>query len=40
MNHEDLGALISGLKAFIKASNYVSTVEPDLAVVAMPGTNP
>lgn len=39
MNHEDLEALIRGLKAFIKASNYVSTVEPDLAVVAMPGTN-
>ncbi len=40
MNHEDLEALIAGLKAFIKASNYVSTVEPDLAAVAMPGTNP
>ena len=39
MNHEDLEALITGLKAFIKASNYVSAVEPDLAAVAMPGTN-
>jgi DNA-binding MarR family transcriptional regulator len=40
MNHQDLEALIAGLQAFIKASNYVSTVEPDLAAVAMPGTNP
>jgi DNA-binding MarR family transcriptional regulator len=40
MNHEDLDALIAGLKAFVNASNYVSTVEPDLAAVAMPGTNP
>lgn len=39
MNHEDLSALILGLKAFIKASDYVATVEPNLAVVAMPGSN-
>jgi DNA-binding MarR family transcriptional regulator len=39
MNHEDLVALISGLKAFIKASDYVSRVEPNLAAVAMPGAN-
>ena len=38
MNHEDLEALIAGLKAFIKASQYVSKVEPNLAAVAMPGT--
>ncbi len=39
MNHEDLEDFIRGLKAFIKASNYVSSVEPNLAAVAMPGTN-
>src|SRR5688572_178533 len=27
MNHQDLEALISGLQAFIKASNYVAAVE-------------
>ena len=37
MNHKDLEAFILGLKAFIKASEYVQRVEPDLAVVAMPG---
>jgi DNA-binding MarR family transcriptional regulator len=40
MNHEDLEAFIVGLKAFIRASDYVSKVEPNLARVAMPGTNP
>jgi len=40
MNHVDLEAFIVGLKAFIKASQFVSTVEPNLAIVAMPGTNP
>lgn len=39
MNHQDLEALISGLKAFIKASDFVSKIEPNLAAVAMPGTN-
>jgi DNA-binding MarR family transcriptional regulator len=39
MNHEDLEALIKGLKGFVKASSYVSKVEPNLAAVAMPGTN-
>jgi DNA-binding MarR family transcriptional regulator len=39
MNHEDLEAFIVGLKAFIKASNYVANVEPNLAAVAMPGLN-
>lgn len=39
MNHEDLEEFIRGLKTFIKASNYVSSVEPNLAAVAMPGTN-
>lgn len=37
MDHQDLDALLGGLRAFIKASSYVSTVEPNLAVVAMPG---
>ncbi len=40
MNHMDLEAFIAGLKAFIKASEFVSRVEPNLAVVAMPGVNP
>jgi DNA-binding MarR family transcriptional regulator len=39
MNHQDLEAFIVGLKAFIKASKDVQTVEPNLAVVAMPGMN-
>ena len=39
MNHVDLEAFITGLKAFIKASEYVATVEPNLAAVAMPGVN-
>ncbi|WP_322795250.1 MarR family winged helix-turn-helix transcriptional regulator [Tepidiforma sp.] len=39
MNHEDLEALVRGLKAFVAASEYVQRVEPDLAAVAMPGVN-
>lgn len=39
MNHQDLEAFVVGLKAFIKASKYVQTVEPNLAAVAMPGMN-
>ncbi|HEX6032402.1 MAG TPA: MarR family transcriptional regulator [Tepidiformaceae bacterium] len=39
MNHEDLEALITGLRAFVKASEHVSKLEPNLAVVAMPGVN-
>ncbi|MBI2766418.1 MAG: MarR family transcriptional regulator [Chloroflexi bacterium] len=39
MNHVDLEALIRGLKAFIAASRFVSQVEPNLAIVAMPGSN-
>jgi len=39
MDHDDLNALIRGLKAFVKASEYVSSVEPNLAIVAMPGAN-
>jgi DNA-binding MarR family transcriptional regulator len=39
MNQEDLSGFILGLKAFIKASQYVARVEPNLAAVAMPGTN-
>ena len=37
MEPRDLEAFIAGLKAFIAASNYVNTVEPNYAVVAMPG---
>ncbi len=40
MQHEDLEMFIAGLKAFIKASHYVSAVEPNLAAVAMPGACP
>ncbi len=39
MNHQDLEAFIAGLKAFIKASQHVASVEPNLAAVAMPGIN-
>ncbi len=39
MNHADLEIFIAGLKAFIKASDYVASVEPNLAALAMPGTN-
>lgn len=39
MNHEDLEDFLRGLKAFIKASRYVSSIEPNLAAVAMPGAN-
>jgi hypothetical protein len=39
MNHEDLEAFLTGLKAFVKAGNYVARVEPNLAAVAMPGMN-
>ena len=39
MNHKDLEIFISGCQAFVKAAEYVSKVEPNLAVVAMPGTN-
>ena len=38
MSHADLEAFVAGLRAFIKASSYVSTVEPNLAVAAMPGS--
>jgi DNA-binding MarR family transcriptional regulator len=37
MSDGDLLALIRGLEAFIRASEHVSCVQPDLAVVAMPG---
>jgi len=39
MNHQDLEAFTIGLKAFVKASNHVANVEPNLAAVAMPGLN-
>jgi DNA-binding MarR family transcriptional regulator len=39
MNHQDLAAFIVGLKAFVKASHHVASVEPNLAAVAMPGLN-
>ena len=37
MNENDLDALFRGLSAFVRASDHVSRVEPNLAVVAMPG---
>lgn len=37
MNHADLEAFMVGLKAFVKAGQYVQEVEPNLAAVAMPG---
>lgn len=39
MNHQDLEAFNTGLKAFIKAAVCVSKAEPNLAAVAMPGVN-
>lgn len=39
MNHADLEALLVGLKAFTKANECVARIEPNLAAVAMPGTN-
>jgi DNA-binding MarR family transcriptional regulator len=39
MHHEDLEALVRGLRAFVAASEYVQKVEPNLAAVAMPGVN-
>jgi DNA-binding MarR family transcriptional regulator len=40
MSQDDLEAFTAGLRAFIKASEFVSTVEPNLASVAMTGANP
>jgi len=37
MSLEDIEAFIRGMRAFKAASEYVSTVEPNLAEVAMPG---
>ncbi len=39
MHHEDLQALVNGLRAFVAASEAVHRVEPNLAAVAMPGVN-
>lgn len=39
MDHHDLDDLLRGLKALVRAAEYVSRVEPDLALVAMPGSN-
>jgi DNA-binding MarR family transcriptional regulator len=39
MDHKDLESLITSLKAFVKAAEQVSRVEPNLAAVAMPGVN-
>ena len=39
MDERDLAALLRGLKSFVSASQYVATVEPDLALVAMPGVD-
>jgi DNA-binding MarR family transcriptional regulator len=38
MDHHDLNAFVTGLRAFVEASERVSRAEPNLAVVAMPGT--
>ncbi|MEX2080854.1 MAG: MarR family transcriptional regulator [Dehalococcoidia bacterium] len=40
MDHKALEAFVDGLKGFIDASQRVAAAEPDLAAVAMPGTNP
>jgi DNA-binding MarR family transcriptional regulator len=37
MNHSDLDHLVAGLRALVRAAEYVSKVEPNLATVAMPG---
>ncbi|MBI5946822.1 MAG: MarR family transcriptional regulator [Chloroflexi bacterium] len=37
MDEADLDAFTRGLRAFINAAEHVSRVEPNLAVVAMPG---
>ena len=39
MDHQELEGLISGLKGLIRAAEVVAQAEPNLAVVAMPGTN-
>jgi DNA-binding MarR family transcriptional regulator len=39
MDEADLESFVTGMKALIRASHYVSKVEPDLAAVAMPGLN-
>jgi DNA-binding MarR family transcriptional regulator len=38
MNDHDLDSLITGLTAFIRAAEYATQAQPDLAAVAMPGT--
>ena len=38
MTHEELNGLILGLQAFTRASRRVSDAEPNLAAVAMPGS--
>jgi DNA-binding MarR family transcriptional regulator len=38
MDHRDLEKLVCGLRAFTSAADFVATVEPNLAAVAMPGT--
>lgn len=39
MDHKALEALVVGLKGFVEASERVAREEPNLAAVAMPGTN-
>ena len=39
MDHNELEELIRGLCGFIRAAEHASRVKPDLASVAMPGTN-
>lgn len=39
MTSEELGSLVAGLGAFIDASQRVASLEPHLALVAMPGSS-
>ena len=38
MDDKDLEMLIAGLKAFVEAAQLVASIEPDLALMAMPGS--
>jgi DNA-binding MarR family transcriptional regulator len=40
MDHTDLSAFVTGLEAFVRASDAVARAEPNLAAVAMPGALP
>ncbi len=39
MDQQELQAFILGLRSFLKASDHVATIEPNLAAVAMPGSS-